>query len=270
MAPNGWIPIHPQFMSPRPAAVADLRFRQALMRALDRPEMAETLQSDMVQVAHAFLDPSDPDYPAIERNIVRYDYDPARAVQGLADVGYSRVEDGGWIDGAGQRLDVEIITVEGLDIQVKATMAVADAWQRIGVGVQPVVRSAQGSAQDREQNAQFPGFRLIRQPNTTDDMKQYLTSQTPTAETRFVGRNFTRYVNPEYNDLIVRYFQTIPRPQRTEVLGQILKHQSENLVIMGLFYNVQSVAIGKRVQNITNSGVLGFNQAWNAQLWDVS
>jgi ABC-type transport system substrate-binding protein len=101
-------------------------------------------------------------------------------------------------------------------------------------------------------------------------MKQYLTSQTPTAETRFVGRNFTRYVNPEYNDLLVRYFQTIPRPQRAEVLGQILKHQSENLVIMGLFYNVQSVAIGKRVQNITNSGVLGFNQAWNAQLWDVS
>jgi len=100
-------------------------------------------------------------------------------------------------------------------------------------------------------------------------MKQYLISQTPIAENRFIGQNFTRYMNPEYNDLVLRYFQTIPRAQRIEVLGQILKHQSENLIIMGLFYNVQSVAIGKRVENITNSGVLGFNQTWNAQLWDL-
>jgi hypothetical protein len=38
---------------------------------------------------------------------------------------------------------------------------------------------------------------------------------------------------------------------------------------MGLFYNVQSVAIANRVQHVTNSGVQGFNQAWNAHLWDV-
>ena len=130
--------------------------------------------------------------------------------------------------------------------------------------------SASGTAQDRENNANFPAFRLIRQPNTTTEMNRYLISQTPTAETRFTGFNFTRYINPAYNELILRYFQTIPRPERTEILGQILRHQSEQLVIMGLFYNVQSVGIGKRLQNVTNSGALGFNQAWNANLWDLA
>jgi peptide/nickel transport system substrate-binding protein len=269
MAPNGWIPIHPQFMNPRPAAVADLRFRQAMLRGLDRQEMVETLQAGLVQVAHGFLDPSDPDYPAVERNLVRYDYDPARAAQGLADLGYSRAGDG-WVDASGPPLEVELRTVEGLDIQVKATLAVADAWQRLGVRVQQVVVSATGTPQDRENNANFPAFRLIRQPNTTTDMNRYLISQTPTAETRFTGFNFTRYQNPAYHELILRYFQTIPRTERTEVLGQILRHQSEQLVIMGLFYNVQSVGIGKRVQNVTNSGALGFNQAWNANLWELA
>jgi peptide/nickel transport system substrate-binding protein len=269
MAPNGWIPMHPQFINPHPAVLADLRFRQALMRALDRQEMTETLQAGLVKVAHAFLDPSDPDYPAIERQLVRYDYEPARTAQGLVELGYARSEDGSWVDASGQRLELEIQTVEGLDIQVKATAAVADSWQRIGIGVHQLVRSATGNPADRETNASFPGFRLIRQPNTIDDMKQYLISQTPIAETRFIGQNFTRYMNPEYNELVLKYFRTIPRQERTEALGQILHHQSENLIIMGLFYNVQSVALGKRVRNVTNSGVLGFNQAWNAHLWDL-
>ncbi len=268
MAPNGWIPIHPQFMNPRPAIITDLRFRQALIRALDREEMKETLQAGLVQVAHAFLDPADPDFPAVAHRLVRYEYDPARAIRGLQELGYVRAEDGSWADAAGERLTLEIQTVEGLDIQVKATLAVADSWQRIGIPVQQVVRSASGNP-DREANATFPGFRLIRQPNSTDDMKQYFASQVPTPETRFVGQNFARYANPEYTGLVERYFRTIPREERTQLLGDILHHQSEQLNIMGLFYNVQSVAIGKRVAHVTNSGVLGFNQVWNANEWDL-
>ncbi len=268
MAPNGWIPIHPQFMNPRPAIIADLRFRQALIRALNRQEMTETLQFGLVQVAHAFLDPADPDYPAVADRLVRYEYDPARAIRGLQELGYTRTEDGGWVDPTGERLTLEIQTVEGLDIQVKATLAVADAWQRVGIPVQQVVRSASGSA-DRESSATFPGFRLIRQPNSTDDMRRYFASQAPTPENRFVGQNFSRYTNPEFTGMVERYFRTIPQEERTQLLGEILHHQSEQLNIMGLFYNVQSVAIGKRVEHVTNSGVLGFNQAWNAQEWDV-
>ncbi len=268
MAPNGWIPIHPQFINPRPAAVADLRFRQALMRALNREEMTETLQSGLVPVAHAFLDPSDPAYPAITDRLVRYEYDPTRAVRGLEELGYARLTGGAWVDSAGERLNLEIQTVEGLDIQVKATLAVADSWQRIGIPVEQVVRTAQGNP-DREGNATFPGFRLIRQPNSIDDMKQYFAAQAPIAENHYIGQNFARYTNPVYSGLVERYFRTIPQAERVQVLGEILHHQSEQLNIMGLFYNVQSVAIGKRVQNVTNSGALGFNQAWNAHLWEV-
>ncbi len=45
---------------------------------------------------------------------------------------------------------------------------------------------------------------------------------------------------------------------------------TSELTQMGLFYNVQSVAIGRRIRNVTNSGVDDFNQAWNAHLWEVS
>ncbi len=80
------------------------------------------------------------------------------------------------------------------------------------------------------------------------EMTRYLISQAPVAENRFTGQNFARYMNLEYNDLIERYLLTISKPERMEILRQIAHHQSESLHQMGLFYNVQSVAISKRTQ----------------------
>ena len=146
--------------------------------------------------------------------------------------------------------------------------AVADAWQRLGIEMRPVVKSAQTSV-DREENANFPCFRVSRQPNPIAEMTRYLIASAPVSANRYTGQNFARYMNQEYNDLIERYFLTIPTAERLDILRQIVRHQSESLHQMGLFYNVQSVAIGKRVQAVTNSGVSGFNQTWNAHLWSI-
>jgi hypothetical protein len=152
---------------------------------------------------------------------------------------------------------------------VKATFAVSDYLQRIGVSAQSVVRSPQSNVVEREELANYPGFRLIRMPNAIDDMKTFLAMRAPVAENRWSGNNFSRYTNPELNDRIERYFTTVPRADRLEILRQIVHHQSEQLSQMGLFYHVQSLAIGHRVRNVTNGGAQNFNQAWNAHRWDV-
>jgi hypothetical protein len=48
-----------------------------------------------------------------------------------------------------------------------------------------------------------------------------------------------------------------------------MRHISEQLPEMGLFYNVLAVAIGNRVQNATAGAVVGSTQAWNAHEWDL-
>jgi peptide/nickel transport system substrate-binding protein len=268
MAPNGWLALHPQFVNPRLPIVTDRRFRQALIQGIDRQEMVDTLQYGMVPVAYTFLNPAEPEFPAVEASLVRYEYNPAQAVRQIEDLGYTRGPNGLFVDGTGQPLSVEIRVTEGLEIQVKATFAVADALQRIGVGVDPVVRSVQ-SNNNREEVATFPNFRLMRNSNTLSDMKNLLITKAPVAENGYTGQNFARYMNQELNDLVERYFRTVPRQERIEILRQVVVHQSRELSQMSLFYNVQSVAIGKRVRNVTNGGAQGFNQAWNAHDWDV-
>jgi peptide/nickel transport system substrate-binding protein len=268
MAPNGWLALHPQFLNPRLPIVTDRRFRQALMHGINRQEMVDTLQYGMVPVAHAFLNPAEPEYPAVESSMVRYVYDPAMAVREIEELGYTRRANGIFADSSGQSLAVEIRVTEGLEIQVKATFAVADYFQKIGVAVDPVVRSVQSNS-NREEVATFPNFRLMRNSNTLSDVKNFLISKAAVAENGFTGQNFARYMNQEFNDLIERYFRTIPKQERIEVLRGVVIHQSRELSQMSLFYNVQSVAVGKRVRNVTNGGAQGFNQAWNAHAWEV-
>src|SRR5438309_881351 len=103
--------MYPQFVDTRPNVVADARFRKALMHAIDRDEMAETLVYGLGTVAHSFLNPNQPLYQDIEARLVRYDYDPRRAAQLIEAQGYMRGADGVFHDAAGTLLELNIMNL---------------------------------------------------------------------------------------------------------------------------------------------------------------
>ena len=84
----------PQFINPDPPAIADVRFRRALLHAIDRQFIVDTFMGGLTPVAHSFIAPDDPDYGVIGPNVVRYEHDPARATRLIEEVGY--VRGAGW------------------------------------------------------------------------------------------------------------------------------------------------------------------------------
>jgi ABC-type transport system substrate-binding protein len=198
--------------------------------------------------------------------VVRYDDDPRRAVQIIEDLGYVRGGDGIFRDTPGQRLSVEIRTIT-TDINQKAMLSVADYWRRVGVAVEPVVIPRQ-LAQEPEYRATFPGFELVRNSADRDGLKRHPSSQTPLSENGWRGNNRTRYVNPEFDALLDRYFTTIPIRERAQVFADIIRHMTDIVLVMGLFYDVEATAIGNRLVNV-GARRTGSTQSWNAHLWDV-
>jgi peptide/nickel transport system substrate-binding protein len=265
---KNWIALYPQFLNPSPTVVLDVQFRRAMLHAIDRQQLADTLQGGLVPVAHSFLSPTDPDHDRVKDRIVRYDYDPPRAVQMIEGLGYSRGPDGVFRDGAGQRLALEVFDGLTEDLGDKALLAVADYWGRIGVPSQPVFIPEQ-RRNDREYGATFPSFRIIRQPNDPLTADRYHTRARPLPENRFSGTNRSRYSNLELDALMDRYVQTIPKEERTRLLGNIIYHMTDQLVIMGLFYNTEPVMVGNRLRNVTTKQVGGTTEAWNAHEWEV-
>jgi peptide/nickel transport system substrate-binding protein len=268
IALDAWIAIFPQLINPTPAAMGDVRFRRGLLHAIDRQEMAETIQYGLVPVAHSVINPSDPAYPQLEPGLPRYDYDPRRALEQLESLGYARAADGSVRDASSQ-LTVEIRTT-GSDVQLRSVLASADYWQRLGVRVDQVQITG-ARANDREYRSVRPGLELSRYPAdpTIDGMQRHHSAQVPLPENNFTGTNKQRYVSAELDAHLDAYFATIPRPERLQHLTRAVHHIARETVPMPLFYDGHTAFVANRVKNVGTKKTPGSTESWNAEQWEL-
>lgn len=185
------LPIFTQFVNTQPQVVLNLEFRRALLMAIDRGEMNETLNYGLGQISHTWLQPDRVEYRAVVPN------------------------------------------------------------QRIP---------------DREYRSQFPAFELVRTglgPASTA-ISTYRSTNTPLPENGFQGANRTRYMNPAYDAMIDRYVSTIPMTERLAALGDLINHQTENLIVMTTFFEPGVNVLG----SIHLTGPTG-NRVFNIHQWDI-
>jgi ABC-type transport system substrate-binding protein len=167
-------------------------------------------------------------------------------------------------DGAGQRLAVEIRATRSPAIHTKAMFPVADYWQRLGLAVDPLVIPAARTRDPELRGGTHPAFEVIRHPNGPHQAQKLHSFEAPLPENRFVGRNRSRYSNEELDGLIESYLATIPWEPRTQALGRIVHHISDQLNVMPLFYDLRITLVSNRVRNLS-----GGLPAWNAQEWEL-
>ena len=254
----------PQFINPDPPAVADVRFRRALLHAVDRQQIVDIFLGGLVPVADSFISPMDPDYAQIQPTVVRYPYDTRTAVDLIQSVGYTRGPDGAFLDPAtGRKVSVELRTTAH-ELREKLQLVLGDYWQNVGVGMDPVVIPRQRAA-DREYRATSLSFDFRFNP---PEVTRYHSSQVPLPENDYRGSNSARYRNPDLDALLDQYVVTIPKGDRTRLLAQIIHHMTDQLVVVPLFHDAEPVLIGNRLVNVGAKRGDSL-QGWNAQEWDV-
>jgi len=264
-----WVAIYPQFVDPQPAVVGNVHLRKALMYAIDRQAMADTLMHGLVPIADSPLDPDAREFAPTAASLVTYPYDPTRAIQLISDLGYTRGADGTFHDGAGQPLAVEVRGASSRAIQVKPLFPVAADWQQVGVAATPTVISAQ-QASDIKDQATFQAFQLVRQDYGLNRLISYTSSEARLPARNYTGSNNGRYMSPELDALIGRYLVTVPWDERMQVAGQILHQVTEQLAVMPLFYDMEIGLVSHRVQHATPLLAPTDSRAWNAQEWDIA
>ncbi|HZT06757.1 MAG TPA: peptide ABC transporter substrate-binding protein [Chloroflexota bacterium] len=266
-APSNNILIYPQLLDSSPPIVGDLRFRKALMYAMDRQQLVDGIMSGQTQIGESYLQPSDPDFAATLPYAVRYEYNPQLAAQMIADLGYVAGTDGAFHDAGGERITVEIRT-NNVDTNQRAMFAVADQWKRAGVDASPVVMPAQLQS-DAAYVTTFPAFLLFRQPSNITGLPRQHRANTPLPENNYRGANYSRYQGKEFSDLIDQLFVTIPHAERVQILGQIIHIITDQLNMMFLFYDVEPTMVSNRLHGATARYPTS-TQAWNAQEWDTN
>jgi peptide/nickel transport system substrate-binding protein len=261
--------IFAQHVNPTPAIVGNVEFKRAMLHALDRQTMADTLQPGNVPLGHSFLSPLEPEWAFLESAIVRYTYDPARSLQLLENLGYTRGADGKLQDRSGQKLAFQIRTSQGDVTQEKGMFASADDWARLGVEVERFLVPPQ-RASDAEFRATYPAFDLKRQAGTMDYAKSFHSRGIALpANNYLVSGNNSRYSRPEMDLAIDRYFTTVPWEQRMEVGRQIVNMLSDDVGWIGLYHLVAPGLIPSRVSGMpaakTEAGQLDAIHEWDVR-----
>jgi peptide/nickel transport system substrate-binding protein len=266
------IQIFVQHINPNPNILSNVEFKRAMVHALNRQAMVDTLQFGLTSIGHTFVAPNQPEYAAIESAVVKYDYNPQRALQMLQEIGYTRGGDGVLRDRTGQQLALQIRTSLGDVSQEKAMYASADDWQRLGIEVERHLVPPQ-RANDAEYRATFPAFDVKRQAGTMEYATSFHSSRIALPENNYlVSGNNSRYSRPEMDAFIDRYFTTIPVPERMEVGRQIVRMLSEDVGWIGLYYQVSPILLPNKVPNLTisqNPGTWGDQMVEFLHEWEI-
>lgn len=256
--------LYPNLLNPEPSFLTDARFRRGLLHALDRQQIVDTFLAGLVPVAHSIVTPDEPEYKDVESEVVRYAHDPRRAVQLLDGIGLTRASDGFYRDGANRRVTIEVRTRSHV-LREKLQQVIVDDWARVGIVAEPLVVPEQRIA-DRVYQATFPGFYF--RFGSPDQFIEWRSEEAPVPENNYVGRNPMRYRNPEYDALIDRFVTTIPRAERIQLLGQLVHHATDQLLLLTLFHEPEPVLISNRLVHV--GGRRGISiQGWNAHEWDI-
>ncbi len=258
--PTSAMSIWPQLMNPSPAIMTNVQFRKAMLHALNRQEMVDTIQYGLTAVIHSGTNIREPEFPLIDAQTVKYEYDPRKAAQMLNDLGYVKGSDGQLRDIQGGKLEFEFRTITG-DINQKTLLASTDQWRSLGVGVEPVTIPSQRQ-NDRPYRATFPAFELLRGPQVFTNL---ISSAARVPENNFNGVNYPRYTNPAFDGLVDRYNAAIPRPERMQIAAEGYRHVSENVLNLPLFSDGQPNFISNRVRGVVNIATTG---PWNVHEWE--
>jgi hypothetical protein len=145
---------------------------------------------------------------------------------------------------------------------------VVDYWKGLGLSPEVVVVPRQRLG-DNEYRWTFPGFELTKRSHDGRGLGNLHSSQTPLPENHFLGSNVSRYMNPEFDALLYRYFTTIAAGPRTETLGEIVHHISDRLIALGLVYDHEASLVGSRLRRVAGAPNLDAIQTWNGDQWTV-
>jgi ABC-type transport system substrate-binding protein len=252
----------PQFVNPTPPILADVRFRRALVHALNREELA-ALPGGLGMVPHSILDPLVPEYEPSQPAVVKYDYDLRRTAQLLEELGYSKDAEGFYRDAAGNKPVVEARTNTTAANQ-RAALFASDQWNRAGIASELLVFSTAQST-NLEFRRTFPAFEIL---GLTGGRKidRYLSCGAGLPSNNYAGtcggNNRSNYMNPRLDDLINRFSSTIPWGPRMEAFNEAMHLVTDQVVVVGMAYTSDGNMVSNRLENVTQT-------VWNAEQWGL-
>jgi len=240
--------------------IRDHTVREALYRAIDRQGSADVMTRGLGPIADSWYSPNDPLRAGLESAIPQYPYDPGRALQLLAQAGWSRGADGVLVHQPdGERFEIEVWSIPQTG-ERPATLVASD-WRAIGADARvysiPAARS-----DDREHQVTFPGVEMtgIFLDTTLD---RFDGRDLASAANRWSGRNRAAYQSARADELLDKLRVTVDPREQIPLRREHVQTLMTDIALMPVYWEVQPSVMTAAVKG----DISPTNPGWNVFTW---
>ncbi len=236
------MPFEYQMMFFNVKTIPDAKVRQAIAYAINRQFLVDNLLLGEGQV---FEGPYTPIHPYYDKNITKYDYDPAKAKQLLQEAGWDFNK------------TIDLAVSIGNKTREQEAVIIAENLRAVGLNVQ-INKYDLPTIVQKGAKHQFD-LLLLGLPFQLDPDRSYFY-QTGGAY------NFAGYSNPQVDELIEKGKNEADPQKRHVIYGQILEILQHDLPTLSLFseYNLKVVSKKVTVGEPKDQGML-----YNVHEWDI-
>lgn len=247
----------PDYANP---ALLDVRFRQGLAHAIDKEAIVDAVLGGEPGMADTLMAKEHEHYPELNRVLTKYPLDPRRTEQLMAEVGFTKDEQGLYGLG-GSRLNLEVQVQSGY---VKEGLVLADGWKRAGVET-PLRTLSAAEQRDGQIGSIYPGINITQFGIKPDTLSYFSSALASSPATQWLGRNRGGYFNPEIDRLYDVFTTSLDRNERNQASVQGLKILSDQAAYFPLYYGYEIVVhignlVGPRGAEVSST-------MWNVEEW---
>jgi peptide/nickel transport system substrate-binding protein len=231
----------PEFVNPRD--LLDLRVRRALLHAIDRKTLADTILSGEGQVAESVVPPTVGYFRLLDGVVPKYPYDVRRVDELMREAGFVKDSDGFYASQSEGRFNPGVRGLAEGD-EARESTIVTDYFRQAGIeATLDLVPAAFYRTDMLEKQATFPALRPTYSTlSSTFSTNKFITAQIASADTRWNGVNKTGWSNPEFDQLYDAFNKELEVNQRDRLMIDLARLLNEFLPVLPLYFNFEVAA----------------------------
>ncbi len=249
-----------------PPELRDVRVRQAILHAMDRHLLNETLLGGKGLVVDSLISSLVSYFPQVDRVIKKYPYDTQRTERLLLEAGLVKGPDGTMLRTNGERFAPEIWAITG-GINDAELQILVDGFRRVGIDAQPKVLPF-AIFPDRKARSLFPALSVTGGGGSESGFV-VLRSAPPSPANEFLGGGGRgNWSNAEFDVFADAFQTTLDRSERTQKVVEMARIFNAELPNLPHYFNVRVTAFVSDLEGpyLATNPEAG-SDAWNVHLW---
>ena len=240
--------------------LADIRVRRAILMAIDRKTISDTLFHGKQPVADGNINPLDQMFSPSARH---YDYDPAAAQRLLDEAGFRESANGIRQNAKGERLSLVLAFASGNRVNDQVAQVLQSELRRAGIELRLKAAPARIYFADLRCRKfdSLAFYAWVSSPENVPRTTLYST-EIPTPENNCSGQNYPGYRNPEMDKALDGAERELDPAKRRTFFADILRLYTDDLPVLPMYFRVDSFVIPRQLKGIVPTGHQGSTSQW--------